>query len=142
MAEFEPDEKLPLFDDEPVDEEAADEYTVKVSMPLVPGEELPAAFVEFVDVTLLQFLTHADKHSAVWCNQWQQHPDALHRLMAVWFAWIDVEAAPRAIHEFYKETLDYHLPYLVDQQRGAFSKCGTVHRAPELFGSAPTGEAD
>lgn len=106
------------------DEDAA------AAMPLGDVATLPPAFSTFVESTLLDSLTAGSKAGRVWCTRWREHPDAVHRLFAIWQQWLEVQSDPMLLHEFLRNTLDYHLPLLVGEH-GALHGCQYGHRAHE-----------
>lgn len=97
-------------------------------LPLASEDELPEAFTRFVDGTLLEHLTGAQNaHKHYWCSRWVEHPDALHRLYAIWREWEDVQTDTMTLHDFIRNVLDWHLPYLTGEN-GALSRCGKEHK--------------
>lgn len=99
----------------------------EVHLPLGDVDALPPAFSTFVESTLLDSLTGASKGRWSWCTQWRRHPDAVHRLFAIWQQWLDVQADPMMLHDFLRNTLDYHLPLLVGEH-GSLHGCQYGHR--------------
>lgn len=96
------------------------------------SENLPLAVVpdklpEFVDGVLLQFLTGTQRDKATWCPQWRDHPEAVHRLEAVRVQWTRLLGEEISLHEFMRDVLDYHLPMLVDADKGTFRGCSYGH---------------
>lgn len=99
----------------------------------LPLTEPSAELVAFVDGTLLDFLAPAGSAETRWCPQWAEHPDAVHRLAAIRDEWNLMlasaeDGAVPALHTFLRDVLDYHLPLLIDQQRGSFRECGYGHK--------------
>ncbi|MGZ0069727.1 DUF4913 domain-containing protein [Microbacterium arborescens] len=99
----------------------------------LPLTEASAELVAFVDGTLLDFLAPAGSAETRWCPQWAEHSDAVHRLAAIRDEWNLMLASAAndgvpALHAFLRDVLDYHLPLLIDQQRGAFRGCGYGHK--------------
>lgn len=99
-------------------------------MPLseqVPLNEIPDGLVDFVDGTLLAFLTSAGEKT-IWCAEWRDHPDAVHRLAAMADQWEESALGGTVgLHSFFRDVLDYHLPFLVDAEKGAFRGCKFDH---------------
>lgn len=95
----------------------------------LPLTEPSAELVAFVDGTLLDLLAPAGSAETRWCAQWAEHPDAVHRLAAIRDEWNLMLAAQDGppLHAFLRDVLDYHLPLLIDQHRGAFRACGYSH---------------
>lgn len=112
--------------DQPDDSEAVD---VDVRLPLT-STNLPDGFETFVEGTLLQSLTSASKGRTSWCTHWREHPDALHRLFAIWQQWLDVQEQPTQLHDFLRNVLDYHLPLLVGEH-GTLRACQYGHKGHE-----------
>lgn len=97
---------------------------------LLPLTELPDGLSEFVDGVLLPHLSAGHPKQTTWCPQWREHPDAVHRLAAMSDQWsLMLSAADAPLHEFMRDVLDYHLPLLVDPEKGAFRRCGYGHAA-------------
>lgn len=99
-----------------------------VYLPLTADTDLPQDFTRWVDTTLLGSLTaarHLEKR--VWCDRWAEHPDVLHRLFAMWVEWQDVQARTSSLHDFIRNVLDYHMPYLVGEY-GSLRRCGHGHK--------------
>lgn len=109
-------------------EEFADDPSEALQLPLTADTPLPDAFALFVESTLLGSLTGARQSKTVWCVQWRDHPDALHRLVAMWLQWQEVEQSPAMLHDFLRNVVDYHLPYLVGADQGVLRACGNGHR--------------
>lgn len=102
-----------------------------VQLPIGPADALPIEFMVFVEDTLPGVLSFADGQATIWCSQWREHPEATHRLYAMWERWREVEDAPSMLHDFLRDVLDYHLPRLVDREFGSFRRCDRGHRPPE-----------
>ena len=102
-------------------------------MPLseqVPLNEIPDGLVEFVDGTLLAYLTSSGEKT-IWCAEWRDHPDAVHRLAAMADQWEEsAQGGTVALHGFLRDVVDYHMPFLVDPDKGAFRSCKYNHTAP------------
>ncbi|MFN3337315.1 MAG: DUF4913 domain-containing protein [Thermomicrobium sp.] len=99
----------------------------------VPLMEAPAELIAWVNGTLQDRLTGSGKTDTRWCSQWTEHPDALHRLAAMFDEWqfllVGGEGAP-SLHMFIREVLDHHMPYLVSREFGIFAKCGEHGHEP------------
>lgn len=115
----------------------ADEPAAGVQLPIYSVDELPPAFSTFVETTLLDSLTGASKGRWSWCTRWSEHPDAVHRLLAIWQQWLEVQADPMGLHDFLRNTLDYHLPLLVGEH-GALRACQYGHRGHERIATETT----
>lgn len=96
----------------------------------LPLTEAPGGLSEFVDGVLLPYLTAGHPKQTTWCTQWREHPDAVHRLAAISDQWSLMLAQEDAVlHEFFRDVLDYHMPLLIDPDKGAFRRCGYGHVA-------------
>ncbi len=119
------------FEDEAADVDEADGLHLMVSR--VPLTEAPADLIAWVEGTLQDRLTGFGKAETRWCSQWAEHPDALHRLAAMFDEWQFLmaggEVAP-SLHMFIREVLDYHMPYLVSREFGVFAQCGEHGHEP------------
>lgn len=94
----------------------------------LPLDEIPEGLPEFVDGVLLPFLTAGHPSQTVWCPQWREHPDAVHRLAAMSDEWSHMLAEEDAsLHSFMRDVLDYHLPLLTDVEKGTFRRCSFGH---------------
>lgn len=118
------------FQDAAANVDEADGLHLMVSR--VPLTEAPTELVAWVEGTLQDRLTGTRKDTR-WCSQWTEHPDALHRLAAIFDEWQFLmaggEGAP-SLHMFIREVLDYHMPYLVSREFGIFTKCGEDGHEP------------
>lgn len=65
-----------------------------------------------------------------WCPQWQRHPEAVHRLSALWMAWEELTAkAGSGPSMWWVQHADHHLAVLLDE-RGPFHGCSVEgHRS-------------
>lgn len=95
----------------------------------LPLTTTPDGLEEFVNTVLLESLTAAGKERA-WCPEWSNHPDALHRLTAIYEQWELLTMRGMTLHDFFRDVLDYHLPYLVGKDIGAFSGCAYGQHRP------------
>lgn len=96
-----------------------DEYV----LPL-PIEHAEGDLVDFVETVLMDKLTGAGKQSQKrWCADWEQHPEAVHRLQAIYDVWQDTLTGQVSLHGFYRDVLDYHLPLLISPETGVFARC-------------------
>lgn len=97
----------------------------------LPLTDVPAGLAEFVDGVLLGRLTTLGKGN-VWCAQWREHPDAVHRLTAIEDEWQRMLATEESgLHTFLRDVLDYHLPHLVSEAAGGcFVPCKFKHITP------------
>ncbi|MDJ0336593.1 DUF4913 domain-containing protein [Salinibacterium sp. G-O1] len=92
---------------------------------LLPLTDIPDSVRAFVDGVLLPHLTAGQPKDTIWCSQWGEHPDAVHRLAAISDEWSHMLESPDAsLHGFLRDVLDYHLPMLVDREKGSFRRCG------------------
>lgn len=68
--------------------------------------------------------------NVTWCPQWHRHPEAVHRLSALWMAWEELTAKPGSGPSlWWVQHADHHLAVLLDQ-RGPFHGCTAEgHRA-------------
>lgn len=102
----------------------------------LPLTEAPEELPEFVDGVLLPYLTPSESNRVVWCTQWRDHPDAVHRLAAIHEEWATMLGKEDAsLHLFLRDVLDYHLPLLIDSEKGAFRRCGGSHDAGKQLGA-------
>lgn len=88
----------------------------------------PPALVEFVNDVLLPRLTGlgGDRRSR-WCRKWFEHPDAVHRLLGVYEAYLEVVEGEMSWHVFYRDVLDHHIPILTEGVVGVFEPCAEGH---------------
>lgn len=97
----------------------------------VPLASAPPELVAFVEGTLQDYLTGAGKaRTKRWCTRWQEHPDAVHRLAAIYDEYLLMIAQGKgapSLHIFMRDVLDYHLPRLVDKEYGVFRECDEGH---------------
>lgn len=93
----------------------------------VPLVAVPYELVSFVNGTLMDSLTGAGKvNRKRWCTQWVKHPDAVHRLAAIYDQWLFLLAGGKnapSLHDFIRDCVDYHMPMLTDPDYGVFSQC-------------------
>ncbi|WP_424937792.1 MULTISPECIES: DUF4913 domain-containing protein [Bacteria] len=113
------------LEEEPIDDVGE---PMDVLVQHVPLLEAPAALVAFVNGPLQDRFTGAGKKDTKrWCIRWTEHPDAVHRLAAIYdeyqFMLIGGKGAP-SLHMFIREVIDYHMPFLVDPSSGVFAECG------------------
>lgn len=95
----------------------------------LPLAQPPEGLEDFVETILLEVLTGATKERT-WCSEWASHPDAVHRLAAIHEQWDILKMRGMSLHDFYRDVLDYHLPFLVGKDTGAFSACGYGQHRP------------
>lgn len=112
-------------------EEAAEPLDLMVTR--VPLATAPASLIAFVNGPLQDRFTGAGKKDTRrWCTRWTEHPDAVHRLAAIYdeyqFMLLGGKGAP-SLHMFIREVVDYHMPYLVDPSNGVFAECGQYGHA-------------
>ncbi len=100
------------------------------TLPLTATDELLPEFVTFVENVLPVYLIQNDGEQRVWCDQWRAHPDALHRLYAIWQMWELAASGEITLHSFIRDVLDWHQPHLIDRDTGAFRRCLREHREP------------
>jgi hypothetical protein len=102
----------------------------------LPITAVPDGLPEFVENVLLPTLTSSGTKT-IWCPEWQEHPDAVTRLAAIWDAWTHMLAEEDALlHSFLRDVLDWHMPYLVEEDRGAFRRCNFGHKPFEQLNEA------
>jgi hypothetical protein len=93
----------------------------------VPLGAPPPELIAFVEGTLQDCFTAAGKTGTKrWCTLWAEHPDAVHRLAAIYDEYTLMLTGGKGVpslHIFIREVIDYHLPYLVDREFGAFRLC-------------------
>lgn len=126
-----------------------DQIDVRLLVNEVPLAAAPPVLVDWVEGVLQDFLTGAGKKGeARWCEKWQEHPDAVHRLAAMYDEWLVMliggKGAP-SLHMFVREVLDYHLPHLTSKEYGTFARCDVDGHEPHrrldhaiTHGTAPT----
>lgn len=108
--------------------EDVDEDGVQLLVWSVPLTVAPPELVVWVESTLQEYLTSTAGpfKGAKWCRSWHTHPDAVHRLAAIYDQWtlmrLGGKLAP-SLHAFIREVLDYHMPYLVSRESGIFQRC-------------------
>lgn len=119
------------FQDDATGVDEADGLRLMVSR--VPLDEAPAELIMWVEGDFQDFLTGMGKAESRWCARWVEHPDAVHRLAAMYDEWqlmlLRVKGAP-TLHAFVREVLDYHMPHLVGKEFGVFAKCGVDGHEP------------
>jgi len=98
----------------------------------LPLTEIPDGLANFVEMTLMDSLTagaeRGSERAPRWCSQWREHPEAVHRLAAIYDEWCMMLAGEDAApHLFLRDVLDYHLSLLVDPDRGTFRACRYGH---------------
>lgn len=106
---------------------------LQLMVTLVPITEVPAELVAWAEGTLQDRLTGIGKTDTRWCGSWTEHPDAVHRLAAMFDEWQFMMAGGKgapSLHMFIREVLDYHMPYLVSKEFGIFAKCGADGHEP------------
>lgn len=93
------------------------------------AEEL-AALTLWVHDLLLPVYGREITAGRPWCQQWQEHPEAVARLHALWLAWqqlTDIQAGPVGTSTWHRDHLDPTLLQLRTPD-GPFSAC-TTHAA-------------
>ena len=91
---------------------------------LLPLTHAGAELVDFVETILMDNLTGAGKtNKKRWCANWEEHPDAVHRLAAIYDVWQGTLIGEVSLHGFYRDVLDYHLPMLTDPETGVSARC-------------------
>lgn len=119
----------------------------------LPLRAVPDGLGEFVDDVLLSQLTGGSRDdNTVWCAEWREHPDAVYRLAAIHDEWLHLVAylaevddngevadsgMDVSLHGFLRDVLDYHMPMLVDHERGAFRACKHGNHVPHRRLDAP-----
>ncbi|MBE7956367.1 DUF4913 domain-containing protein [Microbacterium oxydans] len=121
------------FEDRTVDVDETDGLQLMVLR--VPLTEAPAELVAWVEGTLQDRLTGAGKAAETrWCTRWTEHPDAVHRLAAMYDEWQVMLAGGKgapSLHMMIREVLDYHMPFLTSKEFGIFAQCGEYgHEKP------------
>lgn len=111
-----------------------DEAQMQLLVTQVPLRDAPHVLVDWVENVFQDCLTGAGKKGeARCCANWTEHPEAVHRLAAMYDEWLvmlaGVEGAP-SLHLVYREVLDYHLPYLVNWEYGVFARCDVDGHEP------------
>ncbi|MFC9460571.1 DUF4913 domain-containing protein, partial [Streptomyces sp. NPDC056983] len=94
-------------------------------------EEL-AALTNWLDDLLLPVYGREVTTSRPWCQQWQDHPEAVARLHALWLAWqqlTDVEAGLTGPSTWHRDHLDPTLLQLRTSD-GPFGACTTSATRP------------
>lgn len=99
----------------------------------LPLTEASAELIAFVHGVFLDSLAPSGGKSSRWCSQWAEHPDALHRLAAIHDEWnLMLASTPDSssppLHAFLRDVPDYHLPLLIDHDKGAFRECEFGHK--------------
>jgi hypothetical protein len=90
----------------------------------LPLTHAGAELVDFVETVLMDYLTGAGKANRKrWCSSWEEHPEAVHRLAAIYDVWETTLTGDVSLHAFYRDILDYHLPMLTDPETGVFCQC-------------------
>lgn len=111
-----------------------DDVFVPLLVTQVPLRTTPPELVEWVDGVLQDFLTGAGKKGEVrWCTKWTEHPNAVHRLAAMYDEWQVMLAGGKgapSLHQIVREVLDYHLPYLTNKEYGTFARCDVDGHEP------------
>ncbi|MPY38485.1 DUF4913 domain-containing protein [Streptomyces phyllanthi] len=103
------------------------------------------ALTDWVDDLLLPVYGREVTSSAPWCPWWDQHPEAVARLHALWLAWqqhIDPEAGPAGPAVWHRDHLDHTLAQLRSTS-GPFAACTTDPERPShrlLHGPKPASE--
>lgn len=69
-----------------------------------------------------------------WCASWEEHPEAVHRLAAIYDVWQGALTGDVSLHGFCHDVLDYHhLPMLTDPETGVFARCARDgHQRPAV----------
>lgn len=117
----------------PPDEE--DESEIRLLVWSVPLKEAPAELIDWVEGVLQDYLTGSvgPLKGARWCARWSEHPDALHRLAAIYDQWtlmrLGGKQAP-TLHTFVRDVLDYHMPYLTSREFGVLGRCDMSGHEP------------
>ncbi|MFC9534882.1 DUF4913 domain-containing protein [Streptomyces sp. NPDC056975] len=91
-----------------------------------------AALTHWVDDLLLPVYGREVTTSRPWCQQWQEHPEAVARLHALWLAWqqlTDVEAGLTGPSTWHRDHLDPTLLQLRTPD-GPFGACTTSATRP------------
>jgi hypothetical protein len=66
-----------------------------------------------------------------WCHRWAEHPEAHHRLTALWTAWEALHGAPVGMATWWVQYADPTLAALRDEH-GPFTACTLIaHTTPE-----------
>ncbi|MFF4215300.1 DUF4913 domain-containing protein [Streptomyces nondiastaticus] len=103
------------------------------------------ALTDWVDDLLLPVYGREITSSAPWCPWWDQHPEAVARLHALWLAWqqhIGPEAGPSGPSTWHRDHLDHTMAQL-RAPNGPFVACTTNPARPAhrlLPGPKPTTE--
>jgi hypothetical protein len=91
---------------------------------ILPLEHADGDLVDFVETVLMDKLTGAGKQNQKkWCADWEQHPEAVHRLQAIYDVWQETAIGQVGLHGFYHDVLDYHLPLPTSPETGVFAQC-------------------
>jgi len=119
------------FDDQSTALDDEDGFRLLVTQ--VPLASAPPELVAFVQGTLQDYLSSAGKaRTKRWCARWEEHPDAVHRLAAIYDEYLLMIAGGKgapSLHVFMRDVIDYHLPRLVDKEYGVFRECDEGHLA-------------
>jgi hypothetical protein len=93
--------------------------------PPAPSTEY-ATVESFVTDHLAVLIQRKLEGTITWCPQWQEHPEAVDRLTALWTAWEAMRHSPIGHSSWWLDHADPHLTVLMDANHGPF-----VHCSPE-----------
>jgi hypothetical protein len=75
------------------------------------------------ELLLPTYRRKVDGRSLTWCPRWEQHPEAVVRLEALWRSWEHLRLDPAlGISVWLRDHLDHHYPILLDPH-GPFRGC-------------------
>ncbi|WP_243760987.1 DUF4913 domain-containing protein [Streptomyces sp. YIM 98790] len=91
------------------------------------------ALTDWVEEVLLHWYGREVSTAAPWCQQWQEHPEAVARLHALWLSYQqhrEADAGPSAMAVWHRDFLDHTMAAL-RAPNGPFSACQTNPDVPQ-----------
>ncbi|GAA4682316.1 DUF4913 domain-containing protein [Frondihabitans cladoniiphilus] len=119
--ELDPGADLDLLEPRPSAHSSHEEPSYEPASPI----DIRGPFLDWFDQHFNTVEVSGDRERAPWCPKWWLHPEATARLLALYFAWQDVEVSLslEARSNWWLNHWDRHRAVLFDGQTGPFREC-------------------